>query len=190
MSSLALTFDDGPDPDGTPRVLDALAQARASATFFVIAPRAAAHPELIRRMLAEGHTVGLHCDQHVRHSDRDRAWVRADTERALGRLARLGVTPSLWRTPWGDTASWTGAIAERHELRLVAWSIDTYDWRGDSAEAMFAATSEQLRADAIVLAHDGIGPGALRENAGETVAYVKLVAGHARRRRLSLAALA
>ena len=65
MAALALTFDDGPDPVWTPRVLDALAACGARATFFPIAPRAERHPALIARMLADGHAVGLHCDEHA-----------------------------------------------------------------------------------------------------------------------------
>ncbi len=93
MDALALTFDDGPDEWTTPVLLDVLAECEARATFFVIAPRAAAHPPLIERMLAEGHCVGLHCDRHVRHSQRDRSWLEADTDRALSRLRPLGVSP-------------------------------------------------------------------------------------------------
>src|SRR5437763_1567481 len=142
MRSIALTFDDGPDPGWTPRLLDVLACNRAHATFFPIAPRAAAYPELVRRMIADGHAVGLHCDTHQRHSSRCAAWVRADTARALARLSQVGVSPTLWRTPWGDTAPWTEAVAVEHGLRLVGWSVDTHDWRGDDAETMLSATAE------------------------------------------------
>ena len=86
MDSLALTFDDGPDPVWTGRMLDVLSQLGARATFFPIAPRAVAQPAVIKRMVADGHSVGLHCDEHIRHSTRDAAWGCADTERALGRL--------------------------------------------------------------------------------------------------------
>ena len=189
MQSLALTFDDGPDPDGTPRVLDALSAAGARATFFVISARAADHPRLVARALEDGHTVGLHCDEHVRHSDRDAAWARADTERALERLAGLGVAPELWRTPWGDTAPWTASVAAEFGLRLMGWTVDTHDWRGDRAPAMFAATREGLAPGAVVLAHDGIGPGARRKDVRETVAYVELVNRHARGHDLTLAEL-
>ncbi len=75
VASLALTFDDGPDPDWTPRLLDVLAGARARATFFPIAGRAAAQPQLIARMIDEGHGIGLHCDAHIRHSVRSRTWL-------------------------------------------------------------------------------------------------------------------
>lgn len=190
MDTLALTFDDGPDERTTPVLLETLGECAARATFFVIAPRAAAHPELIERMLAEGHCVGLHCDRHVRHSQRDRSWLEADTERAQSRLRALGVSPSLWRTPWGDTAPWTQDIAESHGLQLIHWTVDTHDWRGDDAATMFAATRSRLLPGAVVLAHDGIGPGARRDDARETVTLVRLMANHAEPRGLELQALA
>ena len=157
--------------------------------FFPIAARAAAHPELVGRILAAGHTVGLHCHDHVRHSTRDRAWLEYDTARALELLATVDVTPTLWRTPYGDIAPHTGEVASRHRLRVVGWTVDTPDWRGDSAAAMFAATVPALRDGAVVLAHDGIGPGARRRDARETVAYVRRVASHAGRGHLRLEAL-
>jgi peptidoglycan/xylan/chitin deacetylase (PgdA/CDA1 family) len=186
---LAFTFDDGPDPAFTPRLLDLLAEAGASATFFPIAPRAEQHPDLVHRMLDEGHTVGLHCDEHIRHSDRDRRWGEADTARALQRLRALSARPSLWRTPWGDTADWTAAVAADHGLGLVGWTVDTKDWRGDAASDMFAATRDGLTPGAIVLAHDGIGPGARREDAAQTLAYVGLAIEHAREQGLEPSAL-
>jgi peptidoglycan-N-acetylglucosamine deacetylase len=189
VNSLALTFDDGPDESWTELLLTVLARLRARATFFPIAPRAAARPDLISRMLSDGHSVGLHCDEHVRHSTRDAAWGRADTERALERLDAVGVIPRLWRTPWGDHAPWTAAVAQEHGLRVVGWTVDSHDWRGDSATAMFAASRAQLCDGAIVLAHDGIGPGARRGDARETVAFVRLVARYAGENDLALAAL-
>ncbi|MGZ4312333.1 MAG: polysaccharide deacetylase family protein [Solirubrobacteraceae bacterium] len=187
--TLALTFDDGPDARWTPRLLDVLARAGARATFFPIAPRAAAHPDLVARMVSEGHAVGLHCDAHERHSRRCATWVRADTRRALARLRDLWVSPTLWRTPWGDVARWTDAVAAEHGLRLVGWSVDTHDWRGDDAATMLAATAHGLRPGAIVLAHDGIGPGARRPDPRQTIAFVKLVTRYAAERRLILGTL-
>ncbi len=190
MGTIALTFDDGPDAEWTPRVLDALAAAGARATFFPIARRAAAQPALVARLIAEGHQVGLHCDEHVRHSTRDAAWARADTERALERLRSVGAAPRLWRTPWGDEAPWTHALAGEYGLRIVGWTADTHDWRGDTAQEMFDALRPRLQPGAIVLAHDGIGPGARRADAGETVAFVPLVARHARGLGLRMTSLA
>jgi peptidoglycan/xylan/chitin deacetylase (PgdA/CDA1 family) len=189
VQALALTFDDGPDEVWTPRLLELLARAGARATFFPIATRAQAHHELIGQMLADGHTVGLHCDEHIRHTERDLGWGQQDTARALDTLEKLGVRARLWRTPWGKTASWTEQVSAEFGLRLVGWSVDTHDWRGDRAPAMFAATRAGLQPGAVVLAHDGLGPGARRPDSAETLAFVELVIGHAERSELTLDAL-
>jgi peptidoglycan-N-acetylglucosamine deacetylase len=189
MGLCALTFDDGPDPVWTPRLLDLLDALDVPATFFPIASRAAAQPELIARIRGGGHTIGLHCHEHIRHSDRDEAWLRHDTLTALNELAEVGVTPELWRTPWGDTAPWTEAVAAEHGLALVDWTVDTHDWRGDTAQEMFSATAAEIVGGAIVLMHDGIGPGSLRAAAAETVGYTDAVVSAARARGLSPVAL-
>lgn len=189
MPALALTFDDGPDARSTGDLLDLLGEAGARATFFPIGPRAEAEPELVGRMLAEGHTVGLHCDEHVRHRDRDAEWCARDADAALGRLRGLGVAPHLWRTPWGQVASWTPEVALARGLRLVGWTLDTQDWRGDTAVDMFNRTQPGLEPGAIVLAHDGIGPGARRSDARATLEYVRLVIEHAVESGLALEAL-
>ena len=189
MPALALTFDDGPDPVWTLKLLDLLGSLGARATFFPIAARAAEHPSIIEQMQAEGHAIGLHCDQHVRHSERDEAWLARDTDTALRRLAALGVTPRFWRTPWGDTAPWSTQVARDRDLRLVGWTADTQDWRGDSAAEMFEATRASLTDGAIVLAHDGLGPGARRDSPRATLDYVALAGEHARNRGLRLEVL-
>lgn len=190
VSGLAITFDDGPDPEWTPRLLDLLESIDAKATFFPIASRAAAQPELVARIRGAGHTIGLHCHEHVRHSSRDRAWLEADTREALSLLATVEVHPALWRAPWGDTTEISAEVASENGLRLVGWTLDTHDWRGDSAEMMLEDTQPGLRAGAIVLAHDGIGPGARRTDAAETLRYVEQAAILAKRQGLALEALA
>jgi peptidoglycan-N-acetylglucosamine deacetylase len=190
VTALSLTFDDGPDQVGTPQLLDLLSGAGARATFFPIAGRAARHPDLIARMLAEGHEVGLHCDEHVRHSSRGIGWLRRDTERALSVLERVGVRPRLWRTPWGDVAPWSPRVAADHGLRLVGWTVDTHDWRGDRAADMFASLRGGLDNGAVILAHDGIGPGARRTGIAETIEFIALVIAHAKRSGIRLEAVA
>jgi len=94
-----LTFDDGPDPVWTPRVLDALNRIGAKATFFVIAPLALRFPHLVRRMTQSGHAVELHCSNHVRHTELTRAEVEDDARRVRRPLRDLGLLPTLCRTP-------------------------------------------------------------------------------------------
>jgi peptidoglycan/xylan/chitin deacetylase (PgdA/CDA1 family) len=158
---LSLTFDDGPDPRGTPAVLDALARTGVRATFFVLGECVDVHPELLERTLDAGHVVEVHGHAHLRYSACDREEVAADLDAALAALARHGVEPRLWRTPWGYAAPWTVDLAEERGLRLAGWTVDTHDWRGLSTEEMLAAVTPQLADGAIVLAHDGVGTGAL-----------------------------
>jgi peptidoglycan/xylan/chitin deacetylase (PgdA/CDA1 family) len=190
VSALSLTFDDGPDAVWTPQLLDVLRDGEAQATFFPISGRAERHPGLIARMQAEGHAVGLHCDEHVRHSSRGIGWLRRDTKRALSALGRVGVRPRLWRTPWGDLAPWSEQVAAEHGLRLVGWTADTHDWRGDRAKNMYASLRARLDNGAVVLAHDGIGPGARRTGVAETIEFVRLVIAHAKSTGIRLEALA
>jgi peptidoglycan-N-acetylglucosamine deacetylase len=154
-------------------VLDALRAADARATFFVLGPCAAAHPDLIARALSEGHVVGVHAYEHVRHTELDGETGAADLDQALTVLRRLGVQPEIWRTPWGVEAEWTRPAAAARGLRIVGWSADTHDWRGDPAGAMLAAIEPDIEDGAIVLAHDGLGPGAARAGCAETVALIE-----------------
>lgn len=167
--SLHLTFDDGPDPRWTPRVLDALGAAGARATFFVLAPAAEREPALIARMVAEGHELALHADRHVRHSEWDREAIAADADSALARLEGLGVGPERWRSPWGVVTPATRVVARGLGLRLCGWTLDTHDWRGDRAAAMLARVSPRIGDGQVVLMHDGLGPGARRGDCPQTV---------------------
>jgi peptidoglycan/xylan/chitin deacetylase (PgdA/CDA1 family) len=174
---LALTFDDGPDPRGTPAVLDALAAAHLEATFFVLGRQVERHPALFERVRAAGHTIEVHGYEHLRHPFTPRAEVERDLDRALAALEGA-VTPRRWRVPWGHLAEYTREIADERALQLIGWDADTHDWRGDPADVMLATLP--LRRGGIVLAHDGIGEGARRTTAAETAALIAPLADRAR----------
>jgi peptidoglycan/xylan/chitin deacetylase (PgdA/CDA1 family) len=165
-------------------VLTCLGEEGALATFFVMAAQAAAYPSLIHRMHAAGHEIALHCVRHVRHTEIDERALRHDTQVGLRLLERVGVQPRHWRAPWGVTTADTRAIAADLGLELVRWDIDTHDWRGDSAAAMHARVAGEIRADSVVLMHDGLGPGARRTDCRETLRLIPALLNTLRARRL------
>ena len=186
---IALTFDDGPDRVWTPRILAALGAARARATFFVLGARVRAAPELIAAILEQGHAVELHGHAHLRHPRSARAAVQRDTELALAALDAVGVRPGRWRLPWGEPAPWSEELADRLGLELTGWTVDTHDWRGDPAADMLRAAGPGLRAGAVVLMHDALGPGARRDGCEETVRLIAALARRAKARGSRLGAL-
>lgn len=175
-----LTFDDGPDPVWTPRILDVLREHGARATFFMIAGLASRHPGLVGEVLQAGHDVEFHCTRHLRHTRSSRGVVAADASEGLRTLRELGAEPRYWRPPWGVSAEWTGELAEEFDLTLVGWTADTHDWRGDPAGEMLDAIRPQLGPETVVLMHDGLGPGALRSGSEETVALTAALIPHLR----------
>lgn len=158
---VALTFDDGPDPATTPAVLDALEAAGVQATFFVLTPRAGAHPDLIRRMRSAGHQVELHGVRH-RH-----AWLRSpwdaylDVVRGASELETLtGRRPTVHRPPHG---AYTLAVLlgqRRANLTGAHWDVDARDWLAGQVPAEITdRVLARLHPGAVVLLHDA-GPGA------------------------------
>ena len=177
---VSLTFDDGPDPVWTPRVLDALFAAEARATFFVVTPLARRYPHLIFEMLERGHTVEFHCAEHIRHTELDRDGIGQDAEVGLKDLGFLGVKPDLWRTPWGITSPDTLEVTRRFGLEITGWTEDTHDWRGDTASSMMERIGSSLSPGSVVLMHDGLGPGARRDGCEETVSVIQPLVGQIR----------
>ncbi|MFO7306643.1 MAG: polysaccharide deacetylase family protein [Gammaproteobacteria bacterium] len=156
MQPIYLTFDDGPDPSFTPRVLDVLAEVGMHATFFVIGKQAQRYPELIRRAVAEGHEIGNHSYSH-RHpwlvSERTaRAEVRHGAQ-VLSDL--LGRQPRFFRPPHGRMRPCMTDEAQRWGARTVLWDVSAIDWgplgRAERIEKRLGA----IRPQDIVLMHDG-----------------------------------
>ncbi len=158
---LALTFDDGPDPVTTPAVLDALAAAGASATFFVLLSRAEAHPALIERMRREGHQIELHALCH-RHG-----WLRSPWSAVLEprvgaeRLTRLtGERPRFHRPPHGAYTLATLLGQRRAGLIGAHWDVEAHDWHpAFTPQRVLARVLARAHPGAVVVLHDA-GPGA------------------------------
>ena len=159
--AVALTFDDGPSPQYTPRILAALTKLRVRATFFVIGYLAEANPLLVRQELRLGMTVGNHSYNHPQVPPFAQLPPQLlSDEIALGgqALARLGAQPRLFRPPGGSTSPQLVRAAAALGQRVVLWSVDPADWRpGSSAKAITKRVLSAVRPGSIVILHDGGG---------------------------------
>jgi peptidoglycan/xylan/chitin deacetylase (PgdA/CDA1 family) len=155
-SGVAITFDDGPDPLGTPAVLDALAAAQARATFFLIGEQVERAPALAAELVAAGHTVAVHGHRHRNLLRLSRRAVDADLDRAAAVIAgAAGVQPVLHRAPYG-VYSWPALAAVRDRgWTPVLWSRWGRDWRRSATAASVSAlVADGVRAGDVLLLHD------------------------------------
>jgi peptidoglycan/xylan/chitin deacetylase (PgdA/CDA1 family) len=154
---VALTFDDGPDPEVTPRVLDALAAGGAHATFFVIGRALEAHPALARRIVAEGHELANHSYRHSRFQNffgqRRQDEEIGGGEAAIRKFSQQGEI--LFRSPVGLKSPPLAEAARRRGLQIVAWSLHSRDTRLTQAGVLAQRVLQRVRAGDIVLFHDG-----------------------------------
>jgi peptidoglycan/xylan/chitin deacetylase (PgdA/CDA1 family) len=155
---VSLTFDDGPHPVFTPRVLEVLARHGAHATFFLIGRWASAHPDLVRRIVAEGHTVGSHTHTHPRNAAilPPRRIAREIREGMRAIADATGHLPRLYRQPMGVVNRWIGPALREAGVTLVAWSRHAHDNRPrPDAAAEAERLAARLRPGDIVCLHDG-----------------------------------
>jgi len=154
---VAITIDDGPDPEVTPAVLDLLDAAGQKATFFCIAQRVAAHPALAREIVARGHSIQNHTARH-RH-DFSLLGPRAcaeELERAQRIVAQVtGQTPDCFRAPAGFRNMFLAPVLQRMGLTLVSWTRRGFDTREADAQRVLERLSRDLAAGDILLLHDG-----------------------------------
>lgn len=153
LGRFALTFDDGPDPDATPAVLDALQVADAKATFFLVGEQVKAHPLLAREVAERGHAVGVHGHRHVEHDSlRD---PRGDLERARELIAdATGVEPRCCRPPYGRFSPTSYEACLELGLTPVLWSAWGLDWEAIGAERIAELVCRDLEPGVIALLHD------------------------------------
>ena len=156
--AVALTFDDGPDPQTTPQILDVLARHGARATFFCIGKHLDAHPEVATRIVAEGHELGNHSYDHSRLLNfRGVAALTDEITRGAQAVRRFqpGTGPPLYRPPIGLKNPPLARVAQNLALKIVAWSVHSRDTRTPGAGAIASRVLSQTGPGDIVLLHDG-----------------------------------
>ena len=154
---VALTFDDGPSPETTPLILDILRDASVPATFFVLGNAVERHPELLRRIVREGHAVGLHGFHHAPLVLAPAARLREEIRQAASVAER--VSPSaepltLFRPPHGFKTLTMAWMLRRWGYQMVLWSLNPRDYHGQSPGDMAGAFWAALHPGAISLMHD------------------------------------
>jgi peptidoglycan/xylan/chitin deacetylase (PgdA/CDA1 family) len=178
--TVALTFDDGPHPQGTPAVLELLREGGAHATFFLVGEQVRRAPALAGEIAAAGHAIALHCDRHRNLLRVTPRGLADDLERAAGTIhGATGVAPVLHRAPYG-IYSWPALRAVRARgWEPVLWSRWGGDWRRDATATSVAATAAGGIASAdVVLLHDAddySAPGSWRTTAAALPAILAAV---------------
>lgn len=170
-AQIAFTFDDGPDPTYTPRLLDLLQEHGAKATFFVLGDRAEKYPELVRRIHREGHQIGIHNYSHKLPNWLMTPWnIRKHhidhTAEILERI--IGERPNFYRPPWG-ILNLGDLLFLRKSYRIVLWSVMGWDWkRNVGGDQLKQRLLRKIKPGSIVLLHDSGGtPGADKDAPGQ-----------------------
>lgn len=152
---LALTFDDGPHPRLTPKILDILEKYNVKATFFVIGQNIENYPDAMRRLSESGCEIGNHTFTHknLRGSTEDGITNEIDRTQAM-LYQKYHVTPRLIRPPQGQYSELFSSIAARCDLDIILWSIDTRDWAHTSAQVIANNILSCASEGDIILMHD------------------------------------
>jgi peptidoglycan/xylan/chitin deacetylase (PgdA/CDA1 family) len=156
QARVAITFDDGPHPEGTPRMIEALAQFDARATFFVVGEQVVKRPELARQIVGAGHAIGLHGYLHRPHTLRSAKELADDFERGLAAIGdAAGIQPLLHRPPYGIYSPASLRMARERGLQPLLWSKWGKDWRKvTTPEQITRRVTSGVRAGDVILLHD------------------------------------
>jgi peptidoglycan-N-acetylglucosamine deacetylase len=153
---VAMTFDDGPSAENTPRLLEMLKQRNIKATFFLIGENVASNPDIVRRIIAEGHEVGNHSWTHPQLSKLSDDRVTAEITKTQDAIRDAsGFTPTLLRPPYGAiTMRQRQWIENKLGLSVILWSVDPLDWKRPGASVIAQRILTEVRPGAIILSHD------------------------------------
>ena len=151
-----LTFDDGPHPEVTVPVLDALAESNVTATFFLLADPAKRHPEIVRETVARGHEIGLHGRTHLRLSTASWSAITDEISKAHAELEEVAGRPvKFFRPPYGAHGIRSLALTRARGMKTILWSADTDDWKGGLTPTdPLQGTTSLMASGGISLQHD------------------------------------
>lgn len=157
---IAMTFDDGPSATLTPKLLDLLKERHIHVTFFVLGENVKAHPEIVKRAVAEGHEIGNHSWDHPQLSKMSDEAVRSQLNRTKDQItAAIGLPVTLMRPPYGaitpEQKKW---VHDDLGYKIILWAVDPLDWKRPGPEVVHERIVKETRNGSIILSHD-IHPG-------------------------------
>ena len=151
---VAITYDDGPGAE-TNRLLDKLKAKNAHASFMVVAPSAEQHPELLKRMKAEGHTIGNHTKSHRQLNTLSPEQVSQEIDAGNAAIKKATGQSTRWvRPPYGATNATVDQVTRDKGVSQALWDVDTVDWKDRNSEHVCSSAVQGARAGSIVLMHD------------------------------------
>ncbi|GAA2262624.1 MULTISPECIES: polysaccharide deacetylase family protein [Kitasatospora] len=155
--TFALTIDDGPSPTWTPQVLDLLKAHGVHATFCLIGDHAQAYPDLVQRIVAEGHHLCNHTMHHINPTTQTPDQQRADIQAASDAIhaAAPGANIEYFRAPEGGWTSDATQYAAQQGMQPIGWSVDTEDWRTPGVDTIFQNYKREFSGGGVILMHDG-----------------------------------
>jgi polysaccharide deacetylase family sporulation protein PdaB len=152
---IALTFDDGPHPVKTPKILEILKKNSVRATFFVVGSLAEYHPEIVKKEAELGHEIANHSYTHPRFSKLKESEIKAEIEKTDAIIKKAaGVTPRLFRPPEGAYSQGIVSIAASLGKETVIWTVDTLDWAKSPTDKIVENVKTNVTAGSIILFHD------------------------------------
>ena len=170
-ATAVLTFDDGPDPVWTPRLLRVLQAADAKAVFFLVGEQAAEHPELVQQIAAQGHAIGNHTYTHTDPLRLTASQLATEIDQTNEVITAItGIRPTLFRPPFGHATEALDDLMDRRAMRTVLWDNSPSDYEQPSAADMAHRVLETARLGpgTIVLLHDGDAAGSANSNRAQT----------------------
>lgn len=178
IKQAALTFDDGPDNIYTPKILDILKENNIKATFFIVGTRAQANPQMVKRILDEGHAIGNHSWSHPELDKLSPDKVKYEIKKTDDILeTMIGFHPSIVRPPYGEADKKVVEEVASMGFKIVDWSVDTRDWAGTSPKLIMDCVKLELKPGAIILQHCAGGKKGKLENTvtalPEIIRYLK-----------------
>lgn len=169
-----LSFDDGPDSRYTNGILDTLKQNNVRAVFFVVAKKAAENPEIIKRILSDGHLVGLHSLEHRDAWKKSPLFQKRELSSGLVILESLGCKVSFYRAPWGHLTLTSLLFAKRHHLKILLWTVMVQDWeKASTSQRVLDRLIKRTESGSVLCLHDsGCGKSAAEGAPAQTAAAV------------------